>query len=427
MVDYQQQDFDEPRLQNAPEMAGRTLYKRICAFPQPRLESEFQEELEKLRGCQISFVDIHQIPCTEISSEVKEIRPLVSVVMLAYNHQDFLAEAIDSIVSQKTSFPFELVIGEDCSTDRTRDIVLDYQKQYPEKIRVLTAKKNCRFYNGSNWVRTLLSCRGKYIAFCEGDDYWIDERKLQKQVDILESDPSIGLVCGQCKTKYERGSCSEASDGPYWVLPNDSGNLFYDEHMIGTARFLVFTVTAMVRSSLLETGFRENPILTARLYMADLPLWYSILAQRHRWLRVDELSSVYRRHSGGASIRSKGNQVLRRDVYLARYYYWQRYFKDFSPKSAPEQIRHLQDGALRARVAGHVYTRDYTGLMSDLRYCMDEGLCSVVSAWVTWILIKTRFYPTLFRLFEELRKLIRVRCPTLFRFLKGLRQKTRRG
>lgn len=406
MLENQQVVFDEPRLQDAPPMAGQTLYQRICAFPQPRLDRVFQEDLERLRGCPITYVDIHRIPCTEISSIVREIPPLVSVCMLAYNHQDFLTEAIDSILSQKTSFSFELVIGEDCSPDRTREIVLDYQGRYPEKIRVLTAKKNCRFYNSSNWVRTLLSCRGRYIAFCEGDDYWIDERKLQKQVNLLETDPSLGLVCGRCKTKYEQGTCPEASDGSYWVLPTHTGDLYYDEHMVDTVQFGVSTANVMVRSSLLETGFRENPFLTARLYLSDLPLWYSIIAQKYRWFRVDELCSVYRRHGGSVTIKSDGRHLVRRDGHLVQYYYWRRYFKDFSPETAQEKLRCFQDYVLHARREEHVRTRDYAGLMSDLRYRVDEGLCSAGCAWVTRILIRTRLYSSLIRFFKGLRRKI---------------------
>ena len=118
--------------------------------------------------------------------------PSISVYMITFNQKEYIGRAIDSVLGQKTSFSFELVIGEDCSTDGTREIVLKYQKRYPDIIRVVTSKKNVGMHKNS--VRTIEACRGKYIAFCEGDDYWHDLKKLQKQCQYLESHPECGLV-----------------------------------------------------------------------------------------------------------------------------------------------------------------------------------------------------------------------------------------
>jgi glycosyltransferase involved in cell wall biosynthesis len=96
------------------------------------------------------------------------------------------------VLMQKTDFPIELVIGEDCSTDRTREIVLEYQKSHPETIRVITSTRNVG--PSANELRTDRACRGKYIAYCEGDDYWHHPLKLQAQVDYLGSHPEVGLV-----------------------------------------------------------------------------------------------------------------------------------------------------------------------------------------------------------------------------------------
>ncbi len=129
--------------------------------------------------------------------------PLVSVKMITYNHAPFIAQAIEAVLQQKTNFPFELVIGEDCSTDGTRKIVFEYQEKYPDIIRVLTSEKNVGMKKNS--YRTIKACRGKYIAFCEGDDYWHREDKLQKQVAYLESHPECGLVFADCDV-YDIGS-----------------------------------------------------------------------------------------------------------------------------------------------------------------------------------------------------------------------------
>lgn len=119
--------------------------------------------------------------------------PLVSICMITYNHEKFISEAIEGVLMQKTNFPIELVIGEDCSTDNTRSICIEYQKKYPDLIRLLLPDKNLGMH--SNFIATLKACKGKYIAVCEGDDYWTDSSKLQKQVDFLESNPEYVACC----------------------------------------------------------------------------------------------------------------------------------------------------------------------------------------------------------------------------------------
>lgn len=109
---------------------------------------------------------------------------MISVLMITYNHEKFIHEAIEGVVRQKVSIPIELVIGEDFSTDETRKICEWYQQRYPEIIKLLPSEKNYGMQD--NFIRTYLSCSGSFIALCEGDDYWVDEYKLQKQLDFLE-------------------------------------------------------------------------------------------------------------------------------------------------------------------------------------------------------------------------------------------------
>jgi len=140
------------------------------------------------------IANMEDIPCDEISDPgALSTDPVVSVQMVTYNHESFIAQAIEGILNQETSFPFELIIGEDCSTDRTRDIVMTYQREHSGIIRVVTSEKNVGMRK--NGRRVELKCRGKYIAYIDGDDYWHDPRKLQMQVDYLESHPECGMVC----------------------------------------------------------------------------------------------------------------------------------------------------------------------------------------------------------------------------------------
>ncbi|WP_080777690.1 GNAT family N-acetyltransferase [Chryseobacterium phocaeense] len=117
--------------------------------------------------------------------------PIVSVFVMVYNHGEYLKECIEGILSQKTNFNFDIVAGEDCSKDNSRDVLLHYQKLYPGKFRLLLYPENVGA--NKNQHEILKNCTGSYIAICEGDDYWTDPLKLQKQVDFLEKNEDYAL------------------------------------------------------------------------------------------------------------------------------------------------------------------------------------------------------------------------------------------
>jgi len=119
--------------------------------------------------------------------------PLVSVSITTYNMARWLPRALDSVLAQRTTFPIEIVIGDDCSQDATVNIAHSYQERHPDLIRVLERNKNVGVQR--NTYETLGQCRGKFIAFLDADDYWTDTEKLAIQVETLESDPTVSL-CG---------------------------------------------------------------------------------------------------------------------------------------------------------------------------------------------------------------------------------------
>jgi glycosyltransferase involved in cell wall biosynthesis len=140
-----------------------------------------------------SSINPDEISYVEISDPAAMNKhPLVSVHMITFNHEPYIARAIEGVLMQEADFPIELIVGEDCSTDGTREIVLEYQKKHPETIRVIASVRNVG--PSLNELRVDGACRGKYVAFCEGDDYWHHPFKLQKQVAYLESHPEVGLV-----------------------------------------------------------------------------------------------------------------------------------------------------------------------------------------------------------------------------------------
>ena len=200
--------------------------------------------------------------------------PLVSVKTLTYNHAPYIAQAIEGVLQQKTNFPFELVIGEDCSTDGTREIVFEYQKKYPDIIRVITSEQNVGAR--MNGYRTEKACRGKYVAYCEGDDYWHCPDKLQKQVDYMESHPECALVHSDC-------DYYEAATGRKIHFFHRTKKMYQpDNPDINTVLFdrtcHVFTCTAFVRRDLLYKVIDSDPILyqSGRFLMGDTPRWAEI-------------------------------------------------------------------------------------------------------------------------------------------------------
>jgi glycosyltransferase involved in cell wall biosynthesis len=120
-------------------------------------------------------------------------RPLLSVCLITYNHVNYIKQAIESVLMQKTSFDYELIIADDCSTDGTTEIIKKYAEKHPKIIRTIIHEKNVG--PGENYVTLLEAARGKYIAYLEGDDYWIENTKLEQQVVFLEQNPDYALCC----------------------------------------------------------------------------------------------------------------------------------------------------------------------------------------------------------------------------------------
>ncbi len=126
--------------------------------------------------------------------------PLLSVIVVTYNHANYIGQCLDGILMQQTNFPFEIILGEDESSDGTREICQEYAERFPQNIKLLLQSRedvlyiNDRPTGRANYIACLNECKGKYIAQCEGDDYWTDPLKLQKQVDFLEHNDSY-VVC----------------------------------------------------------------------------------------------------------------------------------------------------------------------------------------------------------------------------------------
>ncbi len=126
---------------------------------------------------------------------------LVSVCMITYNHESYIAEAIEGVLLQQVNFSLELLISDDCSTDQTKAICIAYQQKHPDIIRLIDREQNLGM--NMNFIDTLQRCNGKYIALCEGDDYWTAPDKLQKQIDFLEKNQEFSICFHRAKLVYD--------------------------------------------------------------------------------------------------------------------------------------------------------------------------------------------------------------------------------
>lgn len=238
-------------------------------------------------------------PSEEISDErMLASDPLVSACMITYNQAPYIAQAIESVLAQRAEFLVELVIGEDCSTDRTREIVLDYQRRHPEAIRVITSDSNVGMHR--NAYRTLKACRGEYIAMCEGDDYWHDPDKLASQIQLAMSHPSAGLI-------HSDFNLENTFTGTTVLNSNRRSGVVYGELAVNdcwellTREHKVCTVTTIFPKGLLSTVLEDDYVdAIARFPMADLFLWFN-LARRGKVLYLDRSLATRRRVPGSVT------------------------------------------------------------------------------------------------------------------------------
>lgn len=217
-------------------------------------------------------------------------KPLVSVKTITYNHEKYIAQCIEGILNQKTNFDFEYIIGEDCSTDKTMDVIQEYAAKYPDIIRVITSEQNV----GAtlNDQRTDDACRGKYVAFCEGDDYWTDPYKLQKQVDFLEANPNYGLVHTNFSCQKGDKLLKGFRDGQNLPSGNILSDLIRGNH--------IATASVCMRNDLLQSIRIGEPIRKHNWRMGDYPLWIESAARmKVHYLEDDTIT--YRIHETSAT------------------------------------------------------------------------------------------------------------------------------
>lgn len=268
----------------------------------------------------------------------------VSVVCITYNHADFIRQTLDGFVMQKTDFDFEVIIHDDASTDGTDEIIREYVEKYPDIIKPI-------FQTENKWSRdisiaheyTWPQIHGKYVALCEGDDYWTDEKKLQKQADFLDANPDCSICFHPVIRKWQDGSKNDE------IIPSSKdrfGKTVLDINDLKRRNFIA-TCSVMYRWCL--KGCEE------RFPRGVLPGdWYlhMLHAQTGKICMLPDVMGVYRKHAGGIWFGVDGTDdfFIKNGIQFIRF--WYHFDKEFNDNHS-ENIRSLgkqtMDAALRTR------------------------------------------------------------------------------
>lgn len=217
----------------------------------------------------------------------------VSVAVITYNQEHTLPQTLDSILMQKGDFSLELVIGEDCSTDGTRNVVIDYQRRFPDIVKPILQPKN-RGIMG-NAADTFLACTGEYINMIAGDDYWIDEYKLDKQVRFLEAHPDYGLITTDGYKLLVKKNRLVPGLPP--VNPVESGEVF--SRFTNSFGVYAMPLTVLFRAELLRY-IDFNEFERRRFSVEDTPL-QAILSHHARFGYIPDKTAVYRVYEESAT------------------------------------------------------------------------------------------------------------------------------
>jgi glycosyltransferase involved in cell wall biosynthesis len=216
----------------------------------------------------------------------------VSVTILTYNQAAFIGKTIESALNQVTDFEYEILVGDDFSTDGARDIILDYQRRYPGKVKPVLHPHNLGQNGLLNTLETLKIAQGQYIAALDGDDYWTNPHKLQKQVDFMDAHPDYSACFHNAFITYEDGSPTEV------VNPDDQKAVIGVDDLIGEEEIWFMATSAVM----FRNGLMYYPDWFMKSTSGDIPR-YVILAKQGPIGYLPEIMSVYRKNKAGASFR----------------------------------------------------------------------------------------------------------------------------
>ena len=233
-----------------------------------------------------------------ILPRISDKKPLVSVVSITYNHEPYIRDCLEGFLMQKTNFPIEIIIHDDASTDHTADILREYYEKRPDLFHIIIEQKNINSQGRSSLLETMQRAKGKYIAICEGDDYWTDPLKLQKQFEFLEVNYKYSLCFHKVEEKMEiytknhlrqkSGTVRDKDIYPVWTIP---------------------TCSVLIRKEVTKE-YESIRKKYQGLYCGDIVL-FLLAAKIGLLYGLPQKMGVYRRNSGGLTQTSRNMHNLR--------------------------------------------------------------------------------------------------------------------
>lgn len=208
----------------------------------------------------------------------------VSACIVTYNQAAYIRDCLEGVINQEVDFGYEIVIGDDCSSDGTSEICEEYAANYPTLVRYHRREKNLGMHG--NWLQTLMECKGEYIAICEGDDYWTESIKLQKQVKFLESNPDYSICFHNVYVTYNERNVYD--------------HLFHEKHIPITT-----TIETILRGNYINTCSviyrNQNKAYPDYIYKSPVGDWvlHVHFAQLGKIYYMNQPMATYRIHSGG--------------------------------------------------------------------------------------------------------------------------------
>lgn len=255
----------------------------------------------------------------------------VSVLVIAYNHEASIRKCLDSILIQKTNFDFDIIVHDDCSTDRTANIIKEYEQKYPDKIKPIYQTENQ--YSQGRLVNACIEmyelCDGEYIATCESDDYWTDENKLQIQVDLLDKNPDC-VMCGHQSTindTVNNRQTLQVTNHHISTLPDNKTFKWNIYNAI-----YCHTSSRMYRSYILKERFKKSKDM-----IGDVKLFYWALSQGNM-IYINKNMSTYNYNGKGIYSKLDENEVFMRTAkafFKMDQFFNYKYHKIFGPKYNP--------------------------------------------------------------------------------------------
>jgi len=288
-----------------------------------------------------------------------------SIICVTYNHAQYIRQALDGFLMQKTTFPYEIIIADDCSSDGTSAICAEYEERYPDKIRHLKGEYNVGGVENERCA--IEASQGEYIAVCEGDDYWIDPKKLQKQVDFLDAHPDYSVTW----TRYEKYLQTEDK-----YLSDGNGDLFTEEQEsidITTHMFLHRWITQYLTMVFRRSAY-DNTWCKQYKYYRDSHQFYHLL-HNGKGAILNFIGGVYRQT--GEGIYSDLDHLKRQKIQIEVFKELWKVNHDDDAKSMYERnIRYILEQMRKAKApkreqykyAWRLFTasRDFKGWLSNI-------------------------------------------------------------